>query len=547
MLGSLLRRVWRGAAPASIFRPEDVEAAIARRDSAALRRLLAMPEAPDDARMVRWLAIAAVLDGLDDEALGVLESGRRLGDAACLAELGSLASECGRPASAAGWWMRARSAAPQSRGLAFNIANAWLAAGDCAAAAAEAEAAGREAPGDIQVRLLAARIAERADDAVRAVEDYRGIVAAAPQLRDAWEGLGRASRDTGDFVTAEAAFARAGPDCRLDVGLARFHQRRYADAVAVLRELVAEQPGRADARVVLANALIADGDFAAGWPAYEARYDVPGPAWTARCGRPWDGAPLAGTLVVDCEQGFGDCIFAARFLALARARVTALVLRCQPPLKELFAASGLADTVVGRDEACPDSAAHSYLLSLPALLSIAAPHREAAYLRVPEQRAREWRERLRGDRPVIGLIWSGAPEASQNRYRRFDPRDLANRLAPRYRLVSFQKPGQGIAVCPPGVSDLAGHLDDFADTAAALLALDALISAETSTAHLGGAVGVKTFVPLPVTADWRWEIAGVPNPWYGSLQVFRPARHGDWNPVWDAIEACLPTAVGGAP
>lgn len=543
MLGALLRKLSRREAIPPADRGLLIDTAIANRDAEALRELLDGPGIRQDPRIKRWDVFANALEGQDAAALRILESGGTA-DATWLAELGALARAGGRPAAAAQWWERARAAAPHSSGFAFNIADAWLEAGDCRAAASEAETAMLEMPQDARPRLLAARIAERAGEFGRAVTLYRATLDLQPDCREAWEGMGRAYREDGQFAAAELAFSRAGPDCLLDVGLARFHQRRYDQAAASLRELLAMQPSRADARLVLANALIAAGDFASGWPAYEARLEVPGPVWPSRGAPQWTGAPLAGTLLVDCEQGFGDCILAARFLADAREHVERLVLRCPGPLRALFAASGLADAVIGGEDTCLEAKAHAYLLSLPALLGLASARRAHAYLKVPDARARAWRERLRGSGPLVGLVWSGATDAVQNRFRRFDPRTLAARLAPRARLVSLQLPGPGIEACPGGVADLSPDLGDFAETGAVLLALDALISAETATAHLGGALGVPTLVPLPVTADWRWEIAGVENPWYGSLSVVRQVRFGDWEPVWNALLAALPGGAG---
>lgn len=52
--------------------------------------------------------------------------------------------------------------------------------------------------------------------------------------------------------------------------------------------------------------------------------------------------------------------------------------------------------------------------------------------------------------------------------------------------------------------DLAPLLTDFAETAAALSALDLVIAVDTSVAHLAGALGRPTWVLLPFAPDWRW-------------------------------------------
>ena len=54
------------------------------------------------------------------------------------------------------------------------------------------------------------------------------------------------------------------------------------------------------------------------------------------------------------------------------------------------------------------------------------------------------------------------------------------------------------------VQPLGGLLDDFGDTAAAIEALDLVISIDTSVAHLAGALGKPVWTMLVQNADWRW-------------------------------------------
>ena len=54
------------------------------------------------------------------------------------------------------------------------------------------------------------------------------------------------------------------------------------------------------------------------------------------------------------------------------------------------------------------------------------------------------------------------------------------------------------------VHDLADALGDFADTAAAVSALDLVITVDTSTAHLAGAIGKPVWLLLAHTPDRCW-------------------------------------------
>jgi ADP-heptose:LPS heptosyltransferase len=75
------------------------------------------------------------------------------------------------------------------------------------------------------------------------------------------------------------------------------------------------------------------------------------------------------------------------------------------------------------------------------------------------------------------------------------------------------------------------RLRDFADTAAAVSLLDAVISADTAVAHLAGAMGKPLLLLLPFGADFRWLRERDDSPWYPSARLFRQPAFGDWASV----------------
>ncbi len=56
----------------------------------------------------------------------------------------------------------------------------------------------------------------------------------------------------------------------------------------------------------------------------------------------------------------------------------------------------------------------------------------------------------------------------------------------------------------PNILQVGPDFRDFADTAAAMAQLDAVISVDTAVAHLAGAMGKPLFLLLPFAADFRW-------------------------------------------
>ena len=82
-------------------------------------------------------------------------------------------------------------------------------------------------------------------------------------------------------------------------------------------------------------------------------------------------------------------------------------------------------------------------------------------------------------------------------------------------------------------------IDDLAQMAALISALDLVISVCNTTIHLGGALGRPVWVLAPQVPEWRYGIAGDGMPWYPSVRIFRQARAGEWPPVIERVAAAL--------
>src|SRR5262249_10987589 len=89
------------------------------------------------------------------------------------------------------------------------------------------------------------------------------------------------------------------------------------------------------------------------------------------------------------------------------------------------------------------------------------------------------------------------------------------------------------------VTDLGSGLADFADTAAVVKNLDLVVSVDTSTAHLAGALGLPVWVALPHAGDWRWLMGREDSPWYPTVRLFRQTSPGQWEDVFRRIAEAL--------
>jgi Glycosyltransferase family 9 (heptosyltransferase) len=106
---------------------------------------------------------------------------------------------------------------------------------------------------------------------------------------------------------------------------------------------------------------------------------------------------------------------------------------------------------------------------------------------------------------------------------------------PGVSFVSLQK-GKAAAQTrsPPSrmiIHDWTHELDDFADTAALIEALDLVISVDTAVAHLAGALGKPVWLLNRFDTCWRWMLDREDSPWYPGMRLFRQPKPGDWDSV----------------
>ena len=376
-------------------------------------------------------------------------------------------------------------------------------------------------------------------------------VAAAPGHAEAHLALGNALDDLGETDRAEAQMRQA---IALDPGLAAAHaslgflltgRGALEAAVAACAEAIALQPDFAPAHWNQGIAYLLGGRMAEGWAQYEWRKQRFPAAFRTLPGPQWDGSPLAGrTLLVVAEQGFGDTIQLCRYLP-ALAKDGAVRLECPPALAPLL--RGLPGVTLQQPGAPAAHDAWIDQMSLPRLLGATLdtiPCR-GGYLQPDPARAAAWAAGLpTGLR--VGLAWAGNPAHSNDRRRSVPPEALAPLLAAAPgAFVSLQVGPSAAAAQRLGLADWSADLADFGETAALVSKLDLVIAVDTAVAHLGGALGVPTWVMLPHAPDWRWLLHRDDSPWYAAMRLFRQGRPGDWAGVVARVAAALRLVAGG--
>jgi Flp pilus assembly protein TadD len=324
-------------------------------------------------------------------------------------------------------------------------------------------------------------------------------------------------------------------------------QGRAEEALEILRDAAAKQPGVVSFRWHEALLLLLLGRFDEGWAAYETRWTAPGHDKAHPDYRVLDLNEVSGRRVlVKEEQGRGDVIQFLRYirpLAECGARIS---LSVYPDLIPLAQEMADVELVVGPDDDWPEYDLLTSIMSLPLSFAtgIETIPSQVPYLRTPGGRVARMRHHLGpAPGPRVGLVWSGSA-ASQARSA--IPLEALEPLSRRAG-VEFHCLQKEIGTEDRGWLQRAGAiatheavLRDFGDTAALIDAMDLVISIDTAVAHLAGALAKPVWIMLPFSPDWRWLSGRDDSPWYPTARLFRQPSPGDWDSVVRLIAASLP-------
>ncbi|MBF0145701.1 MAG: tetratricopeptide repeat protein [Magnetococcales bacterium] len=371
-----------------------------------------------------------------------------------------------------------------------------------------------------------------------------------PDFPEAHANLGTTFQEQDRYAEAEGCFRTA---IKLDphfarawynLGLALQAQGHYTEALQSLRQARGLDPTDPDAPLAESLILLLLGEDAAGWPLHEWRWQVEGVHPHGHPQPLWDGGDFSGkTLLLHCEQGFGDSIQFIRFVPWVKRKGGTVVVQCPPALYTLFLTMPGIDHLVTTAGTLPSCDLQVPLMSLPHLLRMtrATLPRSTPYLKMDARCPSFFQQQsIPPFHLKVGLSWRGNPKHKNDRNRSIDP----HRFSRLWTLegctfIGLQK--------HPSASDLAAfagchrwidpgsRLDDFAVTAAIIAQLDLVIAVDSAVIHLAGAMNHPAWVLLPKVPDWRWGAEGDDCPWYPSVRPFRQPRIGDWDAVIDQV------------
>ena len=338
------------------------------------------------------------------------------------------------------------------------------------------------------------------------------------------------------------------PDILNNLAMLLHQQQRLDEALAVYDRSLSLRPDNPRARFNRSLVLLQKGDWAEGWQEREWRLKGGvGNASPRSFPQPeWAGEDIAGKrILLYAEQGFGDSLQFLRFCQDVAKRGAEVVVELPKALARLATSTPGVAQVVTAGEPLPAFDLHMPLMSLPRILgtrveTVPAP---IPYLTAPPS---DWTERLDGAKLKVGLVWAGDSRSHDPLASAIDKRRSLSLAQfkpllgmPGIQFVSLQKGPAAAqirrldkALRPKEVIEDGW---DFADTAAAVQALDLVISVDTAVAHLAGALGKPVWILSRFDGCWRWLSDRSDTPWYPNARLFRQPSAEDWASVLERL------------
>ena len=379
-----------------------------------------------------------------------------------------------------------------------------------------------------------------------AIEFFSEAILHNSKYYEAYNNLGKIHHEAGSFNNALECFEKAiviensNPLAHANSSVELKYLHRMEESLRSLEIAIALQPDYYDAYWNRALTHLLMGNLIQGFRDYHYR-------WQTALFRPikrnfhqpiWLGSEslVDKTLLIFNEQGLGDSIQFCRYATLAKKAGATVIYEVEISLYSIFTTLNGVDRLIKAGEPLPKFDYYCPSMSLPIGFEtdINSVPSSIPYLNTDNEKLLIWQKKLGPKlRPRVGLCWSGSPTHGGDKWRSITLKEMFKYLPGGIDYISLQKQTRkNDEITLREISEIRSfndELKDFSDTAALASNLDLIITVDTSIAHLAGALGLKTWVLLPHTPDWRWMLGRADSLWYPTMKLYRQDNNGDWD------------------
>lgn len=391
-----------------------------------------------------------------------------------------------------------------------------------------------------------------------------------PLSNKAWVNKGNILLDLNKLSDSSECFTQAlkiNPKSQEAlIGRGNFYneEKKYDLAIADFNKALEINPSNAIAQWNKSLSLIRLGDFNEGWKLYESRWQVPGikefkrkfdvPLWLGK------ESLKNKVILIHHEQGYGDTIQFCRYIPILESMGAKIYFLSPRPLSKLIASvssnieviedlTNDFSTVIEKiDYYCP-------IMSLAYALgtTIETIPTKTPYLAPTQDKLASWGKQLEARSPEnnlskkpfrIGIAWKGSGHYAGLKNPKRDISEgqiaeLINHFANadiEFHSLQFEEErNKELSLFLHEHSRFIAHdsnIRDFNDTAALITHMNLIVSVDTATAHLAGALNKATIILIPDPPDFMSLTSGDLSPWYPRVTLLRQNKRGDWgNPL----------------
>ncbi len=256
-------------------------------------------------------------------------------------------------------------------------------------------------------------------------------------------------------------------------------------------------------------------------------------------------------LVYQGAFGAGDYLMFSRYIHEVEKRAAKVIIEADENFYELFKYNFKNSIVIKETkEAIPSSDYDYSVSSMELFYAVNLGFDKLLYpegwLQVPTSNIKEAAKTdiFAKDKINTGIFWRG--KGGLMGYRSIDFENYIPLFSlSDFRFISFdieEKDEKTIELMNKyEIKDCSKYIKNSFDTSAFMKNLDLFITVDSFPMHLAGSLGVKTFMILPVLAEWRWFYDTKNTPWYNFVRIFRQTENGGIEEVIQNIKKELTT------
>ena len=382
-----------------------------------------------------------------------------------------------------------------------------------------------------------------------------------PNYTEAFYNMGKALMDRGDLDKSLDNYMKAiklkpdFADAYLNMGNVLANKRDPNKAIEFYQHAIKINPNHSEAYFNQSLCNLSKEDFKKGWSQYEHRWDSASfnyDYFESEVAR-WDPSKR-GRVLLWAEQGVGDIIMFSSIIQELYQNCEKLIVQVDKRLIPLYTRSFPKDILYfsSKEKISEDLYdSHIPMGSLPMYFRI---ERESfnlssgAYLSADKTLSNKLLKNIHKDNSdfIVGIAWTGGSiKGSASTDKSIKLSEIAPILSKDgVKLVNLQygdtsqecrelQDDYGIKI--HNISDI-DNFNDLDGLAALIEACDHIVSIDSFTAQLAGALGKSSTILLPYSANWMWGYESEDSYWSSSLRLLRQKRISDWNFPLDELK-----------